>query len=89
MQIKKSAIRNGLLFTAGFVAVIAAIFFLRKSDYKVQAVASGPDELYEAYVSSYTAGIISKKSNILVRLVENVYQEGKYDEPIDQSLVYF
>jgi uncharacterized protein YfaS (alpha-2-macroglobulin family) len=89
MQIKKSAIRNGLLFTAGFVAVIAAIFFLRKSDYKVQAVASGPDELYEAYVSSYTAGIISKKSNILVRLVENVYQEGKYDEPIDQSLFSF
>ena len=75
--------------TAVVLIIIFAVFYFAQSGKAERFISGYVDPAFSAYVSSYTAGVLSTQSAIRVRLAENVADSGQVGGTVEERLFAF
>ena len=86
---KKLSSRQWAGIAAGVGIVVFAVFYFAQSGKAEQFVSGNVDPAYSAYVSSYSAGVLSTQSTIRIKLAKNVADSSKIGGPAERGLFAF
>ena len=84
---KKARILVGLVL--GTSVIIAGIFYFREPSSAARNASQSVDQAFSAYISEYSAGILSKKSSLTLEFTQSLKDSSAFGKPVEERLFIF